>query len=282
MRTRNAMQLKARIKESAMRAGIPAQAMMQSYLIERLLERLSQSRWRDDVIVKGGVLISSFVGVAARTTMDLDTTVTGLTLTHGSAERIFRDVSAVNMDDDWQFEFVRTEDIRETDDYPGIRVYLKANYAPMSVPLTIDVTTGDAITPGPIEHEYPLLFDEGYICLRSYPVETILAEKLETMVSRGVTNTRPRDFYDIHVLWKVKGAACDPQTLRDAIVATSDRRGSSSRMDQWRNVLDDVESDQAMLAAWKKYVKKNPYAYGIELCQCCETARMILSSMWHG
>lgn len=201
MRTKNAMQLKARINARAKNVGISAQSMMQNYIFERFLERLSKSKWRSNVVIKGGMLISSLVGVASRTTMDLDTTITGFTLTHESAEKVFREVAAVSVDDDWSFEFDRTEDIREADDYPGIRIHLKAIYPPMSVPLMIDVTTGDSIIPGPIAYNYPLLFDEGNVRLMSYPLETVLAEKLETVVARGVTNTRPRDFYDIHLLW---------------------------------------------------------------------------------
>ena len=226
MRTKNAMQLKARINTRAKEAGIPAQSLMQSYLFERLLERLSKSKWRDNVVIKGGMLISSLVGVASRTTMDLDTTITGFTLNHESAEKIFREVAAVSADDDWGFEFDRTEDIREIDDYPGIRVYLRAMYPPMAVPLKIDVTTGDSITPGPIAYDYPLLFDRGSVSLMSYPLETVLAEKLETVVSRGVTNTRPRDFYDIHLLWRSKGDSCDVLTLKEALERTCAKRGA--------------------------------------------------------
>lgn len=149
MKTANSMQLKARINNSAKKAGIPPQAMLQSYLLERLLERLSQSRWRDKVVVKGGMLISSLVGVASRTTMDLDTTVRGFTLTHESAAGVFREIASVGVDDEWDFEFDRTEDIRENDDYPEIRVHLKANYAPISAPVTIDVTTGGCDYPCP-------------------------------------------------------------------------------------------------------------------------------------
>ena len=165
MKTKNAMQLKARINNKAKEVGVPPQALMQNYLMERLLERLSKSKWQPNVVVKGGMLISSLVGVASRTTMDLDTTVRGFDLTHESAESVFRQIAELASDDDWTFEFDRTEDIRETDDYPGIRVHLKALYPPMAVPLTIDVTTGDKITPEPIEYRYPLLFDEGTISL---------------------------------------------------------------------------------------------------------------------
>ena len=273
------MQLKARVNNMAKEAGIPAQALMQSYLLERLLERLSRSTWRDNVVIKGGVLISSLVGVSSRTTMDLDTTVRGFTLTHESAERAFRDIVAVQADDDWEFEFDRTEDIRETDDYPGIRVHLKGNYAPMSVPLTVDVTTGDRITPDAMEYSYPLLFGEGEISLMAYPIETVLAEKLETVVSRGVANTRPRDFYDIHVLLSVKRSDIDIGTLGNALVSTCEKRSSQAAIARWAEVLDDVVGDAAMLAQWAKYVRKNPYAKGITLQDCCETAKNILSEL---
>lgn len=279
MKTSNAAQLKARVNNRAREAGIPPQALMQSYLIERLLERLSRSGWRERVIVKGGVLISSLVGVASRTTMDLDTTVRGFDLTHESAESVFREVASVPSDDDWEFEFDRTEDIREADEYPGIRVHLRAVYPPMAVPLTIDVTTGDKITPEPVEYEYPLLFGEGSINLVAYPLETVLAEKLETVVSRGVVNTRPRDFYDIHVLWRLRGADCDRRTLRAALDATCEKRGSSARMAQWGRVLNEIEADGWMLAQWDKYARRNPYASGISLRECCETVREMLSSM---
>lgn len=275
MSTKNAMQFKARINAWAKEAGIPAQSMMQNYLFERLLERLSQSKWRDNVVIKGGMLISSLVGVASRTTMDLDTTITGFTLMHETAETVFREVAAESTDDDGNFEFDRTEDIRETDDYPGIRVHLKAVYPPMSVPPTIDVTTGDSITPGPIGYDYPLLFNEGSVRLMSYPLETVLAEKLETVISRSVTNARPRDFYDIHLLWRTKSDGCDIPTLRKALEGTCMKRGGAERMVRWQAVLDEVASDQTMLTLWDKYVKKNPYASGIELVQCCETTKEI-------
>ena len=279
MKTKNATQLKARINAMAKEAHIPAQAMMQSYLLERLLERLSNSPWRNNVVIKGGVLISSLVGVSSRTTMDLDTTVRGFDLTHKSAERAFREIISVHADDDWKFEFDRTEDIRETDDYPGIRVHLRAIYAPMAIPLTVDVTTGDKITPDAVEYRYPLLFDEGEIHLMAYPIETVLAEKFETIVSRGVTNTRPRDFYDIHVLMSVKGGCIDLEVLRDALESTCEKRGSWATITRWASILDDVASDTTMLAQWAKYARKNPYATGISLQECCMTAKDVLSKV---
>lgn len=279
MRTKNTMQLKARVNSMAKEAGIPAQALMQSYLLERLLERLSRSKWRDNVIIKGGVLISSLVGVRSRTTMDLDTTVRGFALTHKSAEKAFRDIAALQVDDDWKFEFDRTEDIREADEYTGIRVHLKGIYASMVVPLTVDVTTGDRITPDAVEYSYPLLFDEGDISLMAYPIETVLAEKLETVVSRGVANTRPRDFYDIHVLLGVKRSDIDMGMLKNALASTCEKRNSQAAIERWAEVLDDVAGDAVMQAQWVKYVRKNPFAKGISLQECCKTAKAVLEEL---
>lgn len=278
MRTRNAMQLKARINNKAKDAGIPPQALMQHYLSERFLERLSRSKWRNNIVVKGGILISSLIGIASRTTMDIDTTIRGFDLTHESVESVFREVAAIPSDDDWAFEFVRTEDIREADDYPGVRVHLKAAYPPMSIPLAIDVTTGDRITPSPAVYEYPLMFDEGSINLMAYPLETVLAEKLETVVSRGVANTRPRDFYDIHMLWRLCSERCSMETLRDVIGATCARRGSLFRMERWEQVVVEVEQDEAMLALWDRYARNSPYVLGISLQECCLTVREIMQA----
>ena len=275
MRMKNAMQLKAHVNNMAKEAGIPTQALMQSYLLERLLERLSRSTWRDNIVIKGGVLIASLVGVSSRTTMDLDTTVRGFALTHDSAEKVFRDIMAVQVDDDWEFELDRIEDIRETDDYPGIRVHLKGSYPPMLVPLTVDVTTGDRITPDAVEYSYPLLFGEGKISLMAYPIETVLAEKLETVVSRGVTNTRLRDFYDIHVLLGVKRNEINMETLRNALASTCEKRSSQAAIVRWVDTLDDVAGDAVMLEQWAKYVRKNPYAKGIALQDCCNAAKSV-------
>ena len=272
MRMKNAMQLKAHVNNMAKEAGIPTQALMQSYLLERLLERLSRS---DNIVIKGGVLISSLVGVSSRTTMDLDTTIRGFALTHDSAEKVFRDIMAVKVDDDWAFELDRIEDIRETDDYPGIRVHLKGSYPPMLVPLTVDVTTGDRITPDAVEYSYPLLFGEGEISLMAYPIETVLAEKLETVVSRGVANTRLRDFYDIYVLLGVKRNEINMEILRNALAPPCEKRSSQAAIARWADTLDDVAGDAAMLEQWAKYVRKNPYAKGIALQDCCKAAKCV-------
>ena len=156
MITKNPMQLKAYIKKKAAEKHISAQLVMQNYMLERLLERISLSPYKHNFIIKGGFLVSAIVGLDTRATMDLDTTIKGFTLTHEAILSIFKDVCEVQIDDDVQFDVVGVADIRETDDYPGIRVSLKANYPPISVPLTVDVTTGDMITPREIEYTFSM------------------------------------------------------------------------------------------------------------------------------
>ena len=143
MITKNPMQLKAFIKNKAAEKHISAQLVMQNYMLERLLERISLSDYKYNFILKGGFLISAIVGLDTRATMDLDTTIKGFDLTHKNLKQIFSYICSVHVDDDITFEIYDISDIRENDDYPGIRVSLKANYPPISVPLTVDVTTGD-------------------------------------------------------------------------------------------------------------------------------------------
>lgn len=194
------MQLKALINNRAKAAGVSPQLMLQNYMLERLIDRISRSSWRDCIIVKGGMLIGSLIGVDRRTTKDLDATVRGFTLTHSKAAEVFGEICAIDAEDDLSFELLRTDDIREADEYPGIRVFLRACYNPLAVPLTVDVTTGDKITPGAITYEYPFVFDEGSATVMAYPLETVMAEKIETVLARNVATTRIRDFYDIYEL----------------------------------------------------------------------------------
>ena len=273
------MQLKAYIRNRARAEGVPPQLLMQHYLIERLLERISRSRWRDDVVVKGGMLISSLVGVDRRSTKDLDTTVRGFPLTHENAERAFREIAAVEADDDFSFEFVRTEDIRETDDYQGIRVHLLANYEKMSSPVAVDVTTGDRITPEVIEFRYPLLFDDRTITIMSYPLATTLAEKLETVISRSVANTRPRDYYDLRMLWLTRGDEVDLGVLREALTATAEKRGSLAAMGNYRTVMAQVATDAGMLGHWAAYVRGHPYVGDMTLEETCDTIVEIMEAI---
>ena len=208
--------------------------------------------------------------------MDLDTTIKGVTLTHEAILSIFKDVCAIQIDDDVQFEVVGVADIRETDDYPGIRVSLKANYPPISVPLTVDVTTGDMITPREIEYTFSMLFDDRTISVLAYNLETVLAEKLETVLSRNIANTRPRDYYDIYILYALRGAECDKATLRRALERTTEKRGSSKILTQYPEIMQEIRDSDTLRRQWNKYSREYDYAKDISFNDTCNAIQKIM------
>jgi predicted nucleotidyltransferase component of viral defense system len=273
------MQLKAFIKKKAEENHVSAQLVMQSYLMERLLERVSLSAYKRNFILKGGFLIAAIVGLDTRTTMDLDTTIKGFTLTRESIGKVFEEICAVRVEDDVIFSVNRITDIREEDEYPGLRVWLTANYPPLAVPLKVDVTTGDKIIPKEIEYSFRLLFDDRSISVLAYNLETILAEKLETVLSRNIANTRPRDFYDIHTLYTMRCSVCDLPTLKQALAATAQKRGSMSVLSQYGEVVANIRSNPQMCGFWKKYQGDFEYAKDIDFDNACDTIVLIMNEL---
>lgn len=280
MITSNAMQLKAYVKKMADEKNISAQLVMQNYMMERLLERVSLSKYKENFILKGGFLIAAIVGLDTRTTMDLDTTIKGFELNHDSIREIFEDICKISVKDDVTFSVNRTTNIRETDYYPGIRVSLTANYPPLKVPMTVDVTTGDKITPCEIEYAFRLLFDERSISIMAYNLETILAEKLETVLSRNIANTRPRDFYDIYILYTLRGSECDPAILKTALEETAMKRGSLSVLGQYKSIVDSIQKDSRMQSFWTNYQKEFNYAKDISFNQTCDMVKYVLQAIF--
>jgi predicted nucleotidyltransferase component of viral defense system len=273
------MQLKAFIKKMAAEKRLSAQIVMQNYMLERLLERISLSEYKRNIILKGGFLIAAIVGLDTRATMDIDATIKGLTLTHDSVKEIFGKACAIQVADNVVFSLERTEDIREGDDYPGIRVYLTANYPPLKAPLKVDVTTGGKITPREVEYTFKLLFDERTISVLAYNLETILAEKLETVLSRNIANTRPRDFYDIHILFALRGSNCDLPTLKQALDETSRKRGSLSVLMQYKKIIADIKASEQMRNFWARYQKDFDYAADITFDDACDTVLRIMDGI---
>ena len=280
MITNNPMQLKAFIKKKSEEKHISAQLVMQNYMLERLLERISLSKYKNNFILKGGFLISAIVGLDTRTTMDLDTTIKGFTLTHEAIHSIFQEICAIEIEDDVQFEIAGVSDIREGDDYPGIRVALKANYPPISVPLTVDVTTGDMITPPrEVEYTFSLLFDNRSISILAYNLETVLAEKIETVLSRNIANTRPRDYYDVHILYALRGTECDKTTLRYALERTTQKRGSGRIMEQYPEIMKEIRGSDQLRKLWNKYTREYEYAKDISFDDTCNTIETIMDAI---
>jgi predicted nucleotidyltransferase component of viral defense system len=276
------MQLKAFVKKKADENKISAQLVMQNYMMERLLERISLSKYKRNFILKGGFLIAAIVGLDTRATMDMDTTIKGFPLTHESIRGIFEEICAVAIEDDVSFAVTQTTDIREGDDYPGLRVHMTANYPPLAVALKVDVTTGDKITPREVEYSFKLMFDDRSISVMAYNMETILAEKMETVLSRNIANTRPRDFYDIHILYALRGAECDVETLRRALDETVKKRGNQHILAQYKTIIEDIRKDPTMRGFWDKYRTDFNYAKDIGFDDTCDSVLRIMNNISEG
>jgi len=259
----NATQLKARMKILAAQYHIPAQAVLQNYMLERLLERISISKYRDNVILKGGMLIASLVGISSRTTMDMDTTLKSHPLSEEGIERSFSEICAIPLDDGTTFQLDHVEPIRSDDEYGGFRVKLLAVYESIRTPLKVDVTTGDALTPGAIRYAFPSSFEDKLIEVWAYNIETILAEKVETILRRSVLNTRPRDFYDVFIIVKTQGHVFDQSLFVKALEATSNKRMSLDALADRNRILGTIRSDVTMRQRWERYCAENYYAQGI-------------------
>lgn len=257
------MQLKAKIKNISKETGISAQLVLQNYMLERLLERISLSEYKHNFILKGGFLIASIVGLNTRATMDMDVTLKGLPLNEQLLLEMFEKICKVKTDDPFDFEITKVSEIREGDTYTGYKVSLIGKYPPMTVPIKLDVTTGDRITPKEISFSYEMLFDEGYLEVLAYNVETILAEKLETIISRSDQNTRPRDFYDVYILSKLKWEYIDFKVLSKALNMTSSYRGTQSMMKDYISVINTIRNSKDMNEYWLRYQKDFDYAIGL-------------------
>lgn len=255
------------------------QLMLQNYMLERLIDRISRSPWRDCIIVKGGMLIGSLIGVDRRTTKDLDTTARGFMLTHEKAAEVFGEICAIDIDDNPSFELLSTEDIREADEYLGIWVLLRARYEPLVVPLSIDVTAGDRITPDAVTYEYPFVFDEGIARIMAYPLETVLAEKIEKVLSGNITTTRIRDFYDVYELWRVKGDVVDRCVLGDVLAATCEKRNSWGAVEHREEALSAMYGDDGLERQWRAYASKHSYAASIPFQETLDTVREVMESV---
>lgn len=271
MKFTNSAKLKAAIKKLANESKVPAQGILQKYVMERFLCRLSQSRYKKNFVLKGGFLTSSLVGVAKRTTMDIDATAIGLAVEIETLEKIIQVICSVKTSDGFEFQLSKIEFIRELDSYPGFRIYLKASYGTLTIPFYMDITTGDAMTPGPVEQIFWSMFDEGDFELLAYNAETLLSEKLETILSRGVLNTRPRDFYDVDLLWNKYKKTIKTKILSNAIQNTMLHRHTENLLKKSLEIVNSIKVDENMINRWKKYQKENSFVGEREFSKVCES-----------
>ena len=260
---RTSEQLKALVRNKSANSG-QSQVMIANFFMERLLERISISKYRHNFILKGGMLVASLVGQHMRTTMDIDTTLKNIELTVKSAKSIIDDVISLPLDDGVSFSITDARDIMDDSEYGGVRLRLLAVLDGMRTYLKVDISTGDIITPEEITYRYKLMFDDKYISIKAYNIETVLAEKLETVLSRGTANSRLRDYYDLYVLQQDLFREIDTRLVAAAVKATCERRGSARLLPDGARILSEIQQDDVMIKLWSAYQNKFDYAAGIE------------------
>lgn len=267
-------QLKDLIRNLSKKKAADAQLLMRNYMMERLLERISLSEYQDQFILKGGMLVAAMVGLDARSTMDLYATVKGSNISAEDVENIIAVIISVPLEDGVTFRVKRISEIMEEAEYPGVRVSMESIFDGVVTPLKLDISTGDVITPREVRYSFKLMLEDRSIEVWAYNMETVLAEKLETIMSRNVTNTRMRDFYDIHILQKLHGESLSVSVLRDALAATAQKRGTLNQM-QDAAVLDEVEESPDMEKLWLSYQKNYSYAADLSWHRVMDSARTL-------
>lgn len=265
-------QLKALVRNQSGGDSTKAQLIIRNYIMGRFLFRVSKSRYQNKIILKGGVLIASMVGSGRRSTMDIDTTIQNIDLDEGKILKMLEEIIRIDSDDNVIFEISKISTIMEELEYPGIRVSLNAMIDSMRTPLILDFSTGDIITPRAIEYNYKLMFDQGYITILAYNKETILAEKLETIISRGIANSRMRDFYDVHTILYLE-TQINYNDFNSALENTSKKRGSYNVIKEWTRILSEIEKNSNMKKLWSSYQKKFDYAKTLSWSEVVQAIR---------
>lgn len=266
-------QLKDLIKNLARKNSADSQILLRSYITERFLERLSDSNYKNNFIIKGGMLISAMVGIKNRSTMDLDASIKGFSLNTDELKSVVESICSINLNDGVTFEIKSLAEIMDEADYPRIRISMNGFYDGIRTPVKLDISTGDVITPNEIVFSYQLMFENRKINLWSYNIETVLAEKLESMIARTITNTRMRDFYDVYLLTKIYSEVIDYKILNLALKATSTKRNTITLMDNAEKVFDELLTDSGIINLWQRYQSNYNYANGISWNTVVDSAK---------
>jgi predicted nucleotidyltransferase component of viral defense system len=226
--------------------------ILQRYMFERVLERISVSKYQDNFILKGGLLLSAMFGIDNRMTKDMDATITGIDVSKDKMLKVLNEILSINLKDSVKFDVIDITDIREDDEYGGNKYHIVGKLQSLKVNLEIDISTGDKVTPRELKYKYPLIFEDRTIMISSYNIETILAEKIETALRRGVFNSRMKDFYDIYYLSNMFDF--DGRKLQEAIFETLQNRGTTYNKDSL-DKIKEFSNDAQMISKWNLYLR---------------------------
>ena len=257
-------QIKGAIRNISKKTGVNPNSLLQMCLFEGILEKLSKSKYSENFILKGGLLISSLIGVDMRSTMDMDITIRGIPLNEVSITKILNEILAIEIDADIEYKLIKLSPIRQEDVYEDFCASISCIFGKINATLNIDITTGDVITPREMNYSYSKILEEGTIPIMTYTIETILAEKFETISSRNITTTRARDFYDLYMIYSIYKDKIDKGILRKAIERTSKYRGSFETALQYKEIVELFRESETLKELWKKYTQNNPYTKDVD------------------
>lgn len=275
----NANSFKAKIKNISKDKGIPAQQVQQHYLIEQVLKLISTSSYRDSFIVKGGYLIGQMIGLDKRTTMDLDVTLKGTEMSRENLVHIFEEILC-SKTDGFSFSVDKLEPIRQDDEYGGFSLKLNATFDTLKEVVFIDITTGDKITPREITYSMTSIFTNESIQIWTYNLETVLAEKLETIISRGLASTRPRDRYDLFTLYKLRKEEINLEVLKNALENTAEKRESKDTIYNWEEQVRGIEISDYQKELWIRYQRQFKYAKDISFDNSVQVIKEIMQQIF--
>lgn len=268
---KNAKSLIDKSKNKAVQNNITVNEVLQNYMFERILERLSISEYKNNFILKGGVLLSSIMGIDTRTTMDMDTCLKGINLTEEQLYKVLKNILDTDVKDGVTFEIKNSKPIREDDEYGGLKYNILAKFDNIKVNLSIDIATGDVITPGEIEYNYKMMFEDKALKIMTYNIESIIAEKFQTIISRNVLNSRMKDFYDLYYL--IKYSTFSKDDLRLAIENTFDKRNTDIKL--INSNISVIQESDLLQDLWKTYSQKHKYTKDIKFEDIIETIKKI-------
>jgi predicted nucleotidyltransferase component of viral defense system len=272
-------QLNAKLRALSKETRIRPQTLLRFYLMEHLLERISSSRFKRHFILKGGMLVASIVGIKNRSTMDMDAMMSGITVSGETIRPIFDEIAALDSESGIKLSVADIQEIREDAEYTGFRVSIDAAFDKIRQNFKADVSVGDVIVPNAIEYEYPLLLEDRRIKIFAYPLETVIAEKLETILARSVANTRMRDFYDVFILFGAFEKKIDVSWLKEALFTVAHNRGSEGTIKDYRKTMVLIKSSQVMSELWRRYTEKNDYVQGIHWKDAIITVEAVLNKI---
>ena len=272
---KNKDSLKVKVSNLALSTNIPNKYLIQSFMFEALLKRISVSKYKDKFIIKGGLLLSSIFGVNLRSTMDLDTTIKGLPLDRTTITKVVNEIISIDLKDNIKLEIENIKDIREEELYSGFNINLKAEFDGLRTNLMIDITTGDVITYKEVQFEYKTLFDNEIVNIMTYNYETIIAEKFEAIISRNIDNTRMKDYYDLYMFVHLKWDDINKDTLRKAIFNTSKARETIDYINNANKYIELISDDSRLKALWNSYQNNYEYVKDIKFVDVINAIKII-------